>query len=128
MLKLLEVYRWAFFLWIQKPFVCPYFSGSVGFKTLLPYPLHTSSSFGFHDFSLSPALFPSFFYTLSIPFLSPFPLPSPPLSSPEGWLSFRFNLQLSFLHLYPPFQSKFVLGHNLKCILSVLQSCISSGL
>lgn len=39
-----------------------------------------------------------------------------------------FNFQLFFLHLYPSFQSKFVLCHNLNFILSVLQSHVTSGL
>lgn len=62
-----------------------------------------SSLFGFHDFVLSLAFFPFIFYSLSTP------LPSHPLLSPlpKGEVQLRFNFPLSFLHLYPSFQSKF---------------------
>ena len=98
----LEGYKWAF-LWIQKPFICPYFSSFAGFKTLLPYPLLTFWLSWLCTFSCP---FP-FHFLFS--FHSP-SLPSPPFSPPKGEVQLMFNFQLFFLHLYPSFQSKFVLS------------------
>lgn len=116
----LDGYKWAF-LWIQKPFMCPYFSSFAGFKTLLPYPLLTFWLSWLCTFSCP---FPCHFL---FSFHSP-SLPSPPFSPSKGEVQLRFNFQLSFLHLYPSFQSKFVLCHNLNFILSVLQFHVTSCL
>lgn len=107
------------------------------------YPLPTLVSFGFDDFALSLALFPGFsFWSLPTPFLFPFSfLPCPVLpfsSSPRPsflllspllknkWSS-RLTLQPSFLHIFT-LLFKLVLCHNLNCILSVSQFCVSNGL
>lgn len=128
-------YKWAFFLWIQRPFLCPYFSGFAGFETMLPALSRHMFIFWFSwlcTFSclfswilfLVPLYFFSILFLLSSPSFLSLLLLSPLLKNVYHPGS-TFNCLSDFFTLL--FRASF-LCHNLNFVLSAFQSPVYSVL
>lgn len=121
----LEGYKWASFLWIQRPFICPHFSGCAGFETVPSYPFHIHvhlldfMSLHFLLFFFWALLLFPFYYFIHLLSFCSFPPPSPLLSS-EEWIGLQVQPSAVFLTSSSFFSE---VG-----FCSVLQSCVSSGL
>lgn len=104
----LEGYKWASFLWIQRPFICPHFSGCAGFETVPSYPFHIHvhlldfMSLHFLLFFFWALLLFPFYYFIPLLSFCSFPPPSPLLSS-EEWIGLQVQPSAVFLTSSPFF-------------------------